>query len=242
MLSRSHAEWRLFHGFRQSGLPSVCSPIQLVPASVARSEEGVDLDDHRLLLNPREDCPTRASFSGRPCSTATQTALSSGAAAAGRSWWRSWLLIGSIIFLASTWSPGVEPAQSMPGIRLLVLLPLLCLGASQDTVLDAYRTRVPGWTDEQGSGAAKFSTSCRLTDCRSLLPRIAGGLILADFVPWPTRSTGSWPAFMAGGRRHDPACAGAARTGGASPPARCRGCRWSNRCVDFFSRNGRAAP
>jgi len=94
---------------------------------------------------------------------------------------RGWLLlaqlflIGSIVFLAGS-DPGVDPAMTAFAALLLTFF-----SATQDIVVDAYR-RESLADDEQGSGAALYFGGYRV----GMLLASGGGLILADFVPFPT--------------------------------------------------------
>lgn len=93
---------------------------------------------------------------------------------------RGWLLlmqlalIGSLLVLAAS-----SPAASPLGVALAALL-VTFFSASQDIVIDAYRREALS-DDEQGLGASLYVNGYRV----GMLLASGGGLIMADFMPFP---------------------------------------------------------
>ncbi|HEB96830.1 MAG TPA: MFS transporter [Sedimenticola thiotaurini] len=93
---------------------------------------------------------------------------------------RGWLLlmqlalIGALLVLAAS-----SPAASPPGVALAALL-VTFFSASQDIVIDAYRREALA-DEEQGLGASLYVNGYRV----GMLLASGGGLIMADFMPFP---------------------------------------------------------
>lgn len=93
---------------------------------------------------------------------------------------RGWLLlmqlalIGSLLVLAAG-----SPAASPLGVALAALL-VTFFSASQDIVIDAYRREALA-DEEQGLGASLYVNGYRV----GMLLASGGGLIMADFMPFP---------------------------------------------------------
>lgn len=93
---------------------------------------------------------------------------------------RGWLLIIQIILMLSIAGIGLtDPAQNPLLVALAALL-VTFFSASQDIVIDAYR-RESLADEEQGLGASFYVNGYRL----GMLLASGGGLILADFIPFP---------------------------------------------------------
>lgn len=93
---------------------------------------------------------------------------------------RGWLLIIQIILMLSIAGIGLtHPAQNPLLVALAALL-VTFFSASQDIVIDAYR-RESLADEEQGLGASFYVNGYRL----GMLLASGGGLILADFIPFP---------------------------------------------------------
>lgn len=93
--------------------------------------------------------------------------------------YKTWLmcfqcLLALLLFILS----GLQPQQHLFLISFVALM-LAFFSASQDIVIDAYRTRYLT-ADERGIGSASFTCAYRL----AMLVSGGGGLILADYLGW----------------------------------------------------------
>lgn len=94
---------------------------------------------------------------------------------------RGWLIVAQIgLALAIAALAFLDPAQSRGKIAAVALLVAFC-SASQDVVIDAYRRESLADT-EQGLGASLYVNGYRL----GMLLASGGGLILADYLTYPT--------------------------------------------------------
>lgn len=96
---------------------------------------------------------------------------------------RGWLLVCQLLLMTSLILLAFfGPEGGTSALRLFVLLSLLLcfFSASQDTVIDAYR-REDLAEIELGMGSSYYMYGYRL----GMLAAGGGGLILADFLPWP---------------------------------------------------------
>lgn len=92
---------------------------------------------------------------------------------------RGWMLVTQVLLAASiAWMAVTGP--SALGVLAVAALAVAFFSASQDIVIDAYRTDLLR-ADELGPGAAVFVTGYRL----AVIAVGAGALALADLVPWP---------------------------------------------------------
>ena len=94
---------------------------------------------------------------------------------------RGWMLLCQLLLLVSIATMGAVDAAASPMSVALLGLGVAFLSASQDVVVDAYRTDVLG-ADELGKGTATYVTGYRL----ALIATGGGALMLADVVSWRT--------------------------------------------------------
>lgn len=91
---------------------------------------------------------------------------------------RGWILVTQVLLIAAiTALGGIDPHDSLT--LALMALTVASLSASQDIVVDAYRTDVLART-ERGKGTAAYVTGYRV----ALIVAGSGALVLADQVPW----------------------------------------------------------
>jgi MFS transporter, PAT family, beta-lactamase induction signal transducer AmpG len=95
---------------------------------------------------------------------------------------RGWMVVSQIGLLVATLSLAIaDPTQSLVLFSSLALL-VAFFSASQDIVIDAYRSEIIVAEDELGAGAASYITGYRIATV------VSGGLalILADHLSWMT--------------------------------------------------------
>ncbi|MBI2345530.1 MAG: AmpG family muropeptide MFS transporter [Deltaproteobacteria bacterium] len=92
---------------------------------------------------------------------------------------RGWILILQLLLVAGLIGMGAINPVTMPYILATMAVTVAFLSASQDIVVDAYRTEMlhPA---ERGPGASAVTIGARL----ALLASGAGALILSDHLPW----------------------------------------------------------
>lgn len=92
---------------------------------------------------------------------------------------RGWILVTQILLILAIAAMGlIQPAQSPSAMAVMAFF-VAFFSASQDIVIDAYRTEVLD-SDELGMGASNYILGYRL----AMLVSGALALILADHVPW----------------------------------------------------------
>jgi len=93
---------------------------------------------------------------------------------------RAWIFLFQLLISMTIFGMSlIQPSNSLQMLACIALV-LAFFSASQDTVIDAYRTEVLG-KRESGLGAGLAVTGYRL----AMLASGAGALIMADFMPWP---------------------------------------------------------
>lgn len=92
---------------------------------------------------------------------------------------RGWVLILQLLLVVGLGLMGTIHPVSHTAVLAATALVVAFLSASQDIVIDAYRTEVLH-PEERGPGASAYTVGARL----ALLVSGAGALILADHMPW----------------------------------------------------------
>ncbi len=92
---------------------------------------------------------------------------------------RGWILLFQLALALAIAAMGAVDAAASPASVAVLGLAVAFLSASQDVVVDAYRTDVLA-KDELGKGTATYVTGYRL----ALIAAGGGALALADVVPW----------------------------------------------------------
>lgn len=92
---------------------------------------------------------------------------------------RGWVLILQLLLVVGLGIMGTIHPVSHTAVLAATALVVAFLSASQDIVIDAYRTEVLR-PEERGPGASAYTVGARL----ALLISGAGALILADHMPW----------------------------------------------------------
>jgi PAT family beta-lactamase induction signal transducer AmpG len=94
---------------------------------------------------------------------------------------RGWILLTQLLLLAGIAVTGTVDAATQPTTIAMFALAVSCFSASQDIVVDAYRTDVLR-EDERGKGSATYVTGYRI----AMIAAGGGALVLADVVSWRT--------------------------------------------------------
>lgn len=92
---------------------------------------------------------------------------------------RGWILLAQLLLALALVVMGTADAGARPDSIALIAVAVAFLSASQDVVVDAYRTDVLA-DDERGKGTAAYVTGYRI----ALIVAGAGALIAADYVGW----------------------------------------------------------
>lgn len=92
---------------------------------------------------------------------------------------RGWILLMQVALACALFAMGMIDAGAQPGAIAIIAVAVACLSASQDIVIDAYRTDLLD-EGERGRGTALYVTGYRI----GMIAAGAGALILADFTSW----------------------------------------------------------
>jgi PAT family beta-lactamase induction signal transducer AmpG len=92
---------------------------------------------------------------------------------------RGWILLMQLALAAALFVMGMIDAGVQPGTIAIIAVAVACLSASQDVVIDAYRTDLLE-SGERGRGTAHYVTGYRI----GMIAAGAGALILADYTSW----------------------------------------------------------
>jgi MFS transporter, PAT family, beta-lactamase induction signal transducer AmpG len=92
---------------------------------------------------------------------------------------RDWMILTQSLLAVAIAAMGVVDARASTGTLALLALAVAFLSASQDVVVDAYRTDLLG-EGERGKGTAAYVTGYRV----AMLVTGAGALIVADHISW----------------------------------------------------------
>lgn len=92
---------------------------------------------------------------------------------------RGWILAMQLALAAALFVMGTIDAGVQPGTIAIIAVAVACLSASQDVVIDAYRTDLLD-SGERGRGTALYVTGYRI----GMIVAGAGALILADYTSW----------------------------------------------------------
>lgn len=92
---------------------------------------------------------------------------------------RGWMIVMQLALTLAIFAMGTMNPASMMGKLAIIAVAVAALSASQDIVIDAYRTDMLG-DHERGRGAAAYVISYRI----ALIVTGSGALILSDHVSW----------------------------------------------------------